>query len=343
MLLDAPPAGGPRRAAGDPPTAGAAIRRRDTPTPPRAAGRRGVVAGAVGVLLALAVTIALLPALQLGLLPRPPAGAGGTPTPSGTATPTAGPSYTAERAEDEVPDLMLAAGLDALSPELAEYVAGVARGGTAIGVDVYDVTRGRTYAYNQDASFTLASSAKVYILCAYLDRLEKLGRAPNATERAEMYAMITRSDNNAAQWLYNRLGGAGGQQRFLQGIGIAGYVPGGYSWGYAQLSPAGMVRVLTLLQAGRILTDDDREYALGLMGRVDLGRWGVGDTAPRGAQVYMKDGWVTGPDGRWAQNSSGIVVAGGETYIVSVYTQHLPRYDWSAVRHVCAAVADALT
>lgn len=300
--------------------------------------------GAIATMLALALAVTILPALQLGVLARPEGQASpGHSAPGGTAVPVSRDFYTSERDTPASPTLPAVNGLDALSPELAEYVAGVAASGIPIGVDVYDVTHDRTYIYNQDTPFTLASSAKVYILCAYLDRLEKLQRPPTTTERAQMYAMITQSDNNAAQWLYDRLGGGSGQQRYLQGLGITGYEPRGISWGWARLSPAGMVRILTMLHTGRILTPADRAYALGLLGHVAVGRWGVGDTAPRGAQVFMKDGWVTGPDGRWAQNSSGIVVVGDETYIISVYIQQLPRYDWSRVQHVCAAVAHALT
>ena len=50
-------------------------------------------------------------------------------------------------------------------------------------------------------------------------------------------------------------------------------------------------------------------------------RWGVGDTAPRGSVVAVKNGWVVGPDERWAVNSTGIVVAKGHTWIVTVYTR----------------------
>jgi beta-lactamase class A len=235
--------------------------------------------------------------------------------------------------------LLAPEGLDALSPDLASYVA--AQPGT-MGVVVYDLTRNRAYAYNATTTFTVASSAKVYILCAYLDMLERQHRAPNATERAQMTQMIEQSDNNAAQALYNRIGQASGQARYLASIGITDYVGSGFDWGYGQLSPADMVRVLMLLQTGQILTEDDREFAFSLMGHVDLGRWGVGDTAPAGAQVYMKDGWVTGPDDKWAQNSSGIVVADDETYVISVYSAHLPRYDWSKIQHVCGTVAKLL-
>lgn len=256
------------------------------------------------------------------------------PTPA-TSTPTAPTSSVPER-----PAEMQTSGLGALSPELASYVA---RQGSTMGIAIYDLTRNRSYAYNDTTTFTLASSAKVYILCAYLDWVERQHRAPSGYERSEMTLMIEESDNNAAQWLYNRIGQEAGQARYLARIGITDYVGRGYDWGWARLSPADMVRILTLLQTDQILSAGDHAFALSLLGHVELGRWGVGDTAPPGARVYMKDGWVTGPDGRWAQNSSGIVVVGGETYIISVYTAHQPRYDWSKIQHVCAEVGELLT
>ena len=59
----------------------------------------------------------------------------------------------------------------------------------------------------------------------------------------------------------------------------------------------------------------------------------------------MKDGGLPGPDGLWAMNSSGIVMAGKETYIVSVYTQvQNSRQDGQPIaRHVCRSVASLLT
>jgi beta-lactamase class A len=243
-----------------------------------------------------------------------------SPTPAPTATPS-GP-----------------VGLEALSPELATYAA---QQGDAMGVAIYDLTRKRQYTYNGDAGFILASSSKVYILCAYLDMLEQQGRGPNATERAEMTAMITQSDNNAAQYLFDKLGRVTGQSAYLQKLGVTGYVGSGRDWGYAQLSANAMVRVLMLLQTGQTLNADDRALALDLLGRIDIGRWGVGTKAPAGAKVYMKDGWVTGPDDLWYQSSSGIVVTSGETYVISVYSRQ-KNYDWSKVEHVCELAAQTL-
>jgi beta-lactamase class A len=271
--------------------------------------------------------------LLLGTLAAcaPSSAIGGKQTPTPVQSPTPAPTATPSGPQ----------GLEALSPELATYAA---QQGNTMGVAVYDLTRKRQYSYNGDATFILASSSKVYILCAYLDMLEQQGRGPNATERAEMTAMITQSDNNAAQYLFDKLGRVTGQRAYLQKLGITGYVAPSTSerdWGYAQLSANAMARMLMLLQTGQTLNADDRALALDLMGRVDLGRWGVGTKAPAGAKVYMKDGWVTGPDDLWYQSSSGIVVAGGETYIISVYSRQ-KNYDWSKVEHVCELAAQVL-
>jgi beta-lactamase class A len=261
-----------------------------------------------------------------------------TPSATSTTTQTANPSTGAGAYAAQAPTTKLP--LSDLSQDLASYVD---KQNGAMGVAVYDVTHHQEYGDDDDETFTLASSAKVYILCGYLDMLEGQGRAATSAERYEIARMIEYSDNNAAQWLFNHLGGAKGQQAYLARIGIDDYAPDGGLWGWARLSPDDMAHILSLLQSGGILTPKDRSYALSLLGDVEVGRWGVGNTAPKGARVYMKDGWVPGPDGKWAQNSSGIVVDGNETYIISVYTAHNPRYDWSKVQHICAEVAGLLT
>ena len=95
---------------------------------------------------------------------------------------------------------------------------------------------------------------------------------------------------------------------------------------------------------GKVLNEQDRALVMKLLGEVDAGqRWGVGQAAPDGASVYMKDGWVAGPDGTWAMNASGIVETGGETYILSVYTQHQPGYNWTKVQRAVDLATQALT
>jgi hypothetical protein len=234
------------------------------------------------------------------------------------------------------------ASFDALSPDIASYLASF---GTNVSSVVYDLTRNRYYAYNQNTPFVLASSSKVSIMVSYLSWLESQGRGPDAGENALLTSMIEHSDNNAAQALFDRRGGGPGMATFYQSLGITGYVQNPYGWGWASLPPIGQVKVLTLLQQGKILTAHDRAYALNLMHNIEPDqRMGVGVTLPPGATVAMKDGWVPAPDGLWAINTSGIVTDGSETYIIVVYTAHQYSYagGWNITEKVCRTVGPLL-
>ncbi len=228
------------------------------------------------------------------------------------------------------------ASFDALSPDIARYLAGF---GNNAGSVIYDITRGQYYTYNADTQFTLASSSKVSIMMAYLDMVESQGRSLTSQESYEISIMIQHSDNNAAQLLYDRLGDGAGMTAWMQKVGVHGYLAHPSGWGWGMLPPTGQMQLLTMLQKGQILNAKDRAYALGLMRTIESDqRNGVGDTLPAGASVAMKDGWVPEPDGLWAVNTSGIVTAGSETYIIVVYTEHQlsENAGWTIARYVCS-------
>ncbi len=234
------------------------------------------------------------------------------------------------------------AGFDALSPSLASYLSGL---GDNVGVQVDDVSRNVVYTYHPGNTFIMASSAKVPLLVSYLTMIESQGRGPNSFEMATMTAMIEHSDNNAAQVIYDTIGYGGGEQGYMQSWGITDYGPNDSGWGWGEWSPSDMARLLSLLQAGKILNSSDRALAFNLMESIESDqRFGVGDTAPSHATVAMKDGWVPGPDGSWFVNTSGIVTVGSETYIITVYTGEQNSFGsgQNIVNHVCGAVAQAL-
>jgi len=188
---------------------------------------------------------------------------------------------------------------------------------------------------------------KVPIMLTFLDMTEREGREPNDDEMNLLTTMIENSNNDSASALYyGRIGGAAGVANYLRRIGITGLDPNPNAWGYSLITPLAMVNLLTLLHDGKILTAHDRNLALYLMEHIELDqRVGTGDTAPPGATVAMKNGWLPGPDGLWAMNTSGIVMVEQETYIISVYTHGQPSLDsgHAIVRHVCGAVASLLT
>ena len=235
------------------------------------------------------------------------------------------------------------ASMDALSPALASYLAGI---GNNAGVVVYDVSRQCYYTYNDNAQFIVASSMKVPIMLTFFDMVEQQGREPDDDEMNLLTTMIENSDNDSASTLYfDKIGGAAGITSYLQKIGVSGLNPSDAAWGYSTITPQTMVNLLTLLQEGKILTAHDRDIALNLMEHIESDqRFGVGDSAPAGATVAMKDGWVPGPDDQWAVNSSGIVTVGQETYIISVYTMENDSLEngQASVQHVCDTIASLL-
>lgn len=235
------------------------------------------------------------------------------------------------------------ASLDVLMPQITADFASLH---SDVGVVVYDVTHQRYYSYQGQRQFISASSIKVPIMLAFLDLVEQQKREPNDQEMAQLAAMIENSDNDAASALYfNELGGAAGMTRFLQRYNVSGLIPSAPSWGYSRITPLVMVKLLTLLQQGNILTASHRALAFFLMEHVEADqRVGVGDTAPAGTTVAMKNGWVPGPDGLWAVNTSGIVMGKNETYIIAVYTQEQSSLaaGQAITQKICRAIASAL-
>ncbi len=241
------------------------------------------------------------------------------------------------------PSGMVYAGFDALSPSLTKYLTSW---GNNVGAVAYDITRNTTYTYNPHGLFTMASSAKVPLMVTYLAHIESQGRSPNSFELSVLTAMIEHSDNNAAQVIYDTLGDQRGQIYYFRQWGITDYTPNVNGWGWGEWSPADMAHLLTLLYEGKVLNSADRALAFHLMRSIESDqRFGVGDTAPAGANVAMKNGWVPEPDGGWAVNSSGIVIVGSETYIVTVYSGEQNSYGsgQNIVTYVCGAISQALT
>lgn len=235
------------------------------------------------------------------------------------------------------------AALDALSPQLAAYLAA---SGPNAGMVLYDVTHQRYYTYNSTAQFLVASSIKVPIMLALFTMTERQGRELSDDEMNLLTTMIENSNNDSASALYSEIGGAAGMTSFMRSVGVSGLSPEDGTWGYSVITPQAMVNLLTLLHEGKVLTSADRATALQLMENIESDQQvGVGDTAPAGFIVAMKDGWVPGPDGLWAMNTSGIVTAGHETYIISVYTQEQPSLasGQGVVMTACRTVASLLT
>jgi beta-lactamase class A len=245
------------------------------------------------------------------------------------------------------PSIGASASFDALDSGLSDYLNDL---GTKAGVQVLDVTRGVTYNYNADNQFLVASSIKVPIMLTLLSQLETRKKKPTAAQVSLMTSMIEHSNNDSATELYKEIGWQRGIKNFMKGLGIAGLIPAPPTtgWGYSTTTPAAMVALLARLNAGTILNQTDRDFALKLMRHIESDQQvGVGDSSPAGAIVEMKDGWIDIDDttsGPYVMNSSGIVSKAGETYVIAIYTIRNRNYPvgFAIARHVALVVGQKL-
>lgn len=217
--------------------------------------------------------------------------------------------------------LPAAAGLERPLSELDPALdAELARYGTRVGVSAIDLADGRTWSRNGERGFWAASSAKLPILLAVLETRARAGRPLSRADRSALGAMIRWSDNLAASRFYSELGRGPGLRASMRRLGFTDF-PDSRSWSGTPLTPRLYARIWAALATGRILRPPDRAYALDLLGHVSSGqRFGVGDTAPEGARVHLKNGWVATSNLGWAVNSGGLVVLGSRRWVIAVFT-----------------------
>jgi beta-lactamase class A len=195
-----------------------------------------------------------------------------------------------------------------------------------VAVEVDDPGAGVVCRLDSTSHFDSASVVKVTILGALLRKAQAEHRSLTRSERALAWAMITRSDNDAASALWDDTGRAW-LQRFLKRTGMTDTFlgPGG-AWGLTRITAADETRLLwLLLTANRVLNTSSRHYALGLMADViPAQRWGVPAGAPRRLVVHVKNGWLPLAPHRWRINSIGAFTGHGEKYSIVVLTQDNP-------------------
>jgi len=181
-----------------------------------------------------------------------------------------------------------------------------------------------------------ASVVKAMLLAAEIRRREPGGPALEpATERL-LGAMITSSDNDAADSIYRRVGDAGlfevarsaGMRRFS----VAGY------WANAQITAADMARCFSRLP--RLLAGPHRRWALGLLDSVVRGqRWGVPRAAGKTWAVFFKGGWRETERGELVHQVA-LLRRGRRKLVIAVLTDGQPSRLYGI--HTVRGVADRL-
>ena len=191
---------------------------------------------------------------------------------------------------------------------------------------VDDPQYGITCQYNGSEHFDSASVVKVIILGTLLRVAQEQHRYLTSTEAAKAKLMITESDNNAATYLWNRLGQAN-LRHFLSLTGMKQTQLGANGfWGLTQVTPHDETVLLTYLtQPNSVLDNASRAYALNLMHEVvSSQRWGVTAGAPATVTWHVKNGWLPRATHGWRINSIGAFTFKGGWYSIVVLTMDNP-------------------
>ena len=148
--------------------------------------------------------------------------------------------------------------------------------------------RGRTHGVRTERRYVSASVVKVMLLAGELDRLEADGAALDEETRELLHAMITYSDNDAADAIYSRVGDAG-LFAVAHRAGLRDFTVSGY-WANAQISARDMARLMDRLP--EVLTGPDEDFGAGLLTAiVPSQRWGIPAAVRDGWRVRFKGGW----------------------------------------------------
>lgn len=191
-----------------------------------------------------------------------------------------------------------------------------------LGVTVLDRRTGAVWEAGTASHLMWASSTPKLAIAASLLERQRAGEITlDAKARQDLAAMLAVSDDDAADALWDRYGGASLLPRFRDRYGMTGatFVPGfPQRWGFIKLSTrdlrALMTYVLTRTNAA------DRAYLVNAMRTTGpIQHWGVW-AAGAAQQAGAKDGWSIEYDGgvqHWCTSSVGFA-GPGERYVVAV-------------------------
>jgi len=216
-----------------------------------------------------------------------------------------------------------------LAARIAAGITGALHGRSlAVGLTVADAALDLSCKLNQGTHFDAASAIKVTIISALLLKVGGYDHLTGA-QHATAWAMITRSDNNAATRLWNEVGMAG-MQRFLN-LAQMSHTRLNVAWGLTELTAQDELTLLRLLSGpGKVLATNARRYVLWLMSNVvPYQRWGVPAGAAAGVTVHVKNGWLPYPTSYdWHVNSLGVFTGKHIAYQIVALTAGSPSMQY---------------
>lgn len=152
-------------------------------------------------------------------------------------------------------------------------------------------TEDRFYGYRPDHVEWSASVVKAMLMVAYLNEPWVAGRDLDDHERSVLTPMITESDNDDAQQVFDTVG-QGALSALARRVGMTHFATSPV-WGETQITAADQTKFF--LHIDSYIPRRHRGYAMSLLaGVVPSQRWGVGELALKGWRLYFKGGWGYG-------------------------------------------------
>ena len=229
--------------------------------------------------------------------------------------------------------------------EAARYADG--RAGKA-GVAVVDTTTGKVLG-NDDSAAALrtASIIKVVIGMRLFALAEQQHRALTPAEQSDLQAMIRASDNDAADRLWNALGGPAVIAWIRQVTGVRSTQPPQppaqpTDWGFTTTTARDMAVILTALAHARGVSAAHRDALLAEMRQVVPDqRWGVGDAVHQ-SNPAVKNGWYPDIDEQvWRVHCTGVVDDGPHPnrWVIVVTTRYPSDLGMDYGQETCSNIA----
>jgi hypothetical protein len=194
---------------------------------------------------------------------------------------------------------------------------------------------GTAVGYEPDRQFYSASVSKSMLLVAELRRLRREGTPLDQPTRSLLEQMITVSDNDAADAIYERVGDPG-LDEVAEAAGMSHFGGDVGHWSNVKITAADMALFMSKLDKLLALPYGGAGSEM-LASVTPLQRWGIPQAAPDDADVRLKGGWRPSETGQLVHQAASVEID-GETYALAVLSDGNPSqvYGQETIRLIAA-------
>jgi hypothetical protein len=189
--------------------------------------------------------------------------------------------------------------------------------------------------FEPDRQFFSASVSKAMLLVAELRRLRREDAPLDSQTQRLLEQMITLSDNDAADVIYERVGDPGlNEVAALSGMTNFGGNVG--HWSNVQLTAGDLARFMSRLDQLLHVPHGDEGSEM-LASVISSQRWGIPEAAPGNVRVRLKGGWRPADDGQLVHQMARVDMR-GESYSIAILTDGNPSqaYGEETIRLIAA-------